>query len=137
MCWISDTEPIKKIAKKDIICYKVFHINDIIYKQNYFLGFKFGKRKIQKLYSLYMQHAYIPYKKQEYINLKIYKIFQYYRMSLGYHSYDTLERAKIGIYDLDYKIIKCIIPKNSEYYVNSNQEIISSSIIITDKILNY
>ena len=83
-----------------------------------------------------MQYAYIRYKKQKYINLEIYKIFQDYRMNLGYHSYGTLERAKIKIYDLDYKIIKCIIPKDSEYYVNSRQEIISSSIIITDKILN-
>ena len=136
MCWVSRTKPIKNIAEKDIICYKVFYINDIIYKQNYFLGFKFGKRKIQKLYSLCMQFTYIPYKKQNYINLEFNKNFQGYIIRFGYYSYGTLERANIEIYDLDYKIIKCIIPKNSEYYVNSNQEIISSNIIVTDKILN-
>ena len=32
-------------------------------------------------------------------------------------------------------IIKGIIPKDTEYYVNSEQEIVSSTIIVTDKII--
>ena len=33
-------------------------------------------------------------------------------------------------------IIECIIPKGSVYYLNENNEIVSSNIIVTDKIIN-
>lgn len=127
MCWVSKTKPIKNIAEKDIICYKVFHIQNII----------FDKSKIQKLYSEYMNFLYIPYKKQEHINLKIENDIIRYIIEEGYHSYSTFERAQYRLGYSDLKIIKCIIPKDSEYYVNSRQEIVSSNIIVTDKILNY
>lgn len=127
MCWVSKTIPIKNIAEKDIICYKVFHIQNII----------FDKSKIQKLYSEYMNFLYIPYKKQEHINLKIENDIIRYIIEEGYHSYSTFERAQYRLRYSDLKIIECIIPKDSEYYVNSRQEIVSSNIIVTDKILNY
>ena len=131
MCWTSKTIPIKNIAEKDIICYKVFYISDIILKQN----------KIQKIYSECMNFLYIPYKKQEHINLKIVNDIIRYIIEEGYHSYGTLERAQYVVYNLlhksNYNIIECIIPKDSEYYVNYYQEIVSSNIIVTDKILNY
>ena len=130
MCWVSRTIPIKNIAEKDIICYKVFHIQNIIFEQ-------FDKSKIQKLYSEYMNFLYIPYKKQEHINLKIENYIYDKRITFGYHSYSTLERALYGIHNSNYTIVECIIPKDSEYYVNSRQEIVSSNIIVTDKILNY
>ena len=127
MCWVSKTKPIKNIAEKDIICYKVFHIQNII----------FDKSKIQKLYSEYMNFLYIPYKKQEHINLKIENYIYDKRITFGYHSYSTIESALYGIHNSNYTIVECIIPKDSEYYVNSRQEIVSSDIIVTDKILNY
>lgn len=129
MCWISKskTMPIKNIAEKDIICYKVFHIQNII----------FDKSKIQKLYSEYMNFLYIPYKKQEHINLKIENYIYDKRITFGYHSYSTLEKVLYGIHNSNYTIVECIIPKDSEYYVNSRQEIVSSDIIVTDKILHY
>ena len=127
MCWVSKTIPIKNIAEKDIICYKIFHIQNII----------FDKWKIQKLYSEYMNFLYIPYKKQEHINLKIENYIYDKRITFGYHSYSTLERALYGIHNSNYTIVECIIPKDSEYYVNSRQEIVSSDILVTDKILNY
>ena len=132
MCWVSKSKtiPIKNIAEKDIICYKVFHIQNIIFEQ-------FDKSKIQKLYSEYMNFLYIPYKKQEHINLKIENYIYDKRITFGYHSYSTLERALYGIHNSNYTIVECIIPKDSEYYVNSRQEIVSSNIIVTDKILNY
>ena len=132
MCWVSKskTMPIKNIAEKDIICYKVFHIQNIIFEQ-------FDKSKIQKLYSEYMNFLYIPYKKQEHINLKIENYIYDKRITFGYHSYSTLEKALYGIHNSNYTIVECIIPKDSEYYVNSRQEIVSSNIIVTDKILNY
>ena len=132
MCWVSKSKtiPIKNIAEKDIICYKVFHIQNIIFEQ-------FDKSKIQKLYSEYMNFLYIPYKKQEHINLKIENYIYDKRITFGYHSYSTIERALYGIHNSNYTIVECIIPKDSEYYVNSRQEIVSSDILVTDKILNY
>ena len=143
MCWVSRTKPIKNIAEKDIICYKVFHFNNIIFEE--FVDrtkIQFDKNKIQKLYSEYMNFLYIPYKKQEHINLKIENDIIRYIIDEGYHSYSTFERAQYrlrynSIYNSNLKIIECIIPKDSEYYVNSRQEIVSSNIIVTDKILNY
>ena len=137
MCWINKTIPIKNIAEKDIICYKVFHIQNIIFEQFDRTKIQIDKNKIQKLYSEYMNFLYIPYKKQEHINLKIENYIYDKRITFGYHSYSTLERALYGIHNSNYTIVECIIPKDSEYYVNSRQEIVSSDIIVTDKILNY
>ena len=137
MCWVSKTIPIKNIAEKDIICYKIFHIQNIIFEQFDRTKIQIDKNKIQKLYSEYMNFLYIPYKKQEHINLKIENDIIRYIIEEGYHSYSTLERALYGIYNSNYTIVECIIPKDSEYYVNYRQEIVSSDIIVTDKILNY
>ena len=125
MCWVSKTIPIKNIAEKDIICYKIFHIQNII----------LDKWKIQKLYSEYMNFLYIPYKEQVYINLKIENNISDKIITFGYHSYSTIERAIDEIYNNSkyYTIVECIIPKDSEYYINSCQEIVSSNIIVTDK----
>ena len=125
MCWVTKTIPIKNIAEKDIICYKVFHTQNRI----------FDKWKIQKLYSLCMDFLYIPYKEQEYINLKIENSMSDKIITFGYHSYSTIERAIDEIYNSNYyyAIVECIIPKDSEYYINSCQEIVSSNIIVTDK----
>lgn len=138
MCWVSRTKPIKNIAEKDIICYKVFHFYDIFFDEQLDrTKIQFDKNKIQKLYSEYMNFLYIPYKKQEHINLKIENDIIRYIIDEGYHSYSTFERAQYRLGYSDLKIIECIIPKDSEYYVNSRQEIVSSNIIVTDKILNY
>lgn len=138
MCWVIKTKPIKNIAEKDIICYKVFHFYDIFFDEQLDrTKIQFDKNKIQKLYSEYMNFLYIPYKKQEHINLKIENDIIRYIIDEGYHSYSTFERAQYRLGYSDLKIIECIIPKDSEYYVNSRQEIVSSNIIVTDKILNY
>ena len=84
-----------------------------------------------------MNFLYIPYKKQEHINLKIENDIICYIIEEGYHSYSTFERAQYRLgYNSNLKIIECIIPKDSEYYVNSRDEVVSSNIIVTDKILN-
>lgn len=141
MCWVSKTKPIKNIAEKDIICYKLFHFENIIFEQFDRSKIQINKIKIQKLYSAYMYFLYIPYKKQEHINLKIENDIIRYIIEEGYHSYSTLEKAQYVVYNSykhsNYNIFECIIPKDSEYYVNSRQEIVSSNIIVTDKILNY
>ena len=136
-CWVSKTKPIKNIAEKDIICYKVFHFYDIFFEQFDRTKIQIDKDKIQKIYSEWMNFLYIPYKKQEHINLKIENDIIHYIIEEGYHSYSTFERAQYRLgYNSNLKIIECIIPKDSEYYVNSRDEVVSSNIIVTDKILN-
>lgn len=138
MCWISRYKPIRHIAEEDIICYKVFENRDIIYGQNSLLGFKYGKRKIQKLFSICRNFKYIPYKKQKHINLEFTHSCYYLADVIyeGYHSYATLDRAKYMYRNNnDVTIIECIIPKDTEYYINEEYEIVSSTIIVTDKIV--
>ena len=146
MCWTSRNELNKLIADKDIECYKNFRLNDIIFKQKSIFKFKFGKKKIIQLISLFKEYKYTPYKKQKIINLKPIETsyFSYgfedygiigYEIDVGYHSYNAIERAKKSIFFGDEVVIKCIIPKGTEYYINNNNEIVSSTIIVTDQIV--
>ena len=146
MCWTTRNELTKLIADKDIECYKNFRLNDIILKQKSIFKFKFGKKKIIQLISLFKEYKYKPYKKQQIIDLKPIELFYYpdifnnhgiigYKIDTGYHSYDAIERAKRSIFFGDEVVIKCIIPKNAEYYINDNNEIVSSTIIVTDQIV--
>ena len=146
MCWTSRNELTKLIADKDIECYKNFRLNDIIFKQKSIFKFKFGEKKMTQLTSLFKKYKYIPYKKQQIIDLKPIEIsyFPYgfedygiigYKINAGYHSYDAIERAKRSIFFGDEVVIKCIIPKGAEYYINDHNEIVSSTIIVTDQIV--
>ena len=146
MCWTSRNELTKLIASKDIECYKNFRLEDITFKQKFIFKFKIGKKKITQLLSLFEKYLYIPYKKQQIIDLKPIGIYfnpygfedyfdQGYRIDAGYHSYDTIESAKEKRFYCDEVVIKCIIPKDTEYYINDNNEIVSSTIIVTDQIV--
>lgn len=146
MCWTSKNELTKLIADKDIECYKNFRFEDITFKQKSIFNFKFGKNKIIQLISLFKKYKYIPYKKQQIINLKPIELFYYpdsfnnhgiidYKIDIGYHSYDTIKIAQKNIFFDNEVIIKCIIPKGTEYYINNDNEIVSSTIIVTDQIV--
>ena len=146
MCWTTRNKLIKLIADKDIECYKNFRLNNIIFKQKSIFKFKFGKKKIRQLISLFKKYKYTPYKKQKIINLKPIEVSYYpygtedygiigYKINIGYHSYDTIESAKENMLYIDEVIIKCIIPKDTEYYINNDNEIVSSTIIVTDQIV--
>lgn len=139
MSWISYNIPIKKIATEDITCYKLFRRDSIIWKKTN------SQKIIEKLISICTVYTYIPYKENPKVNLTYLKTsvwfwddFYNYRINEGYHSYETLDRVKkdTTFCDKDRRfIVKCIIPKGSEYYVNGDHEIVSSSIIVTDKIV--
>ena len=64
----------------------------------------------------------------------IYEVI-FYKIDTGYHSYSTIEKAQEDLLFGNELIIKCIIPKNTEYYINTNNEIVSSTIIVTDQIV--
>ena len=96
--------------------------------------------------SLFAKYLYIPYEKQQFIDLKPIRIYDniynvenhkdiLYRIDTGYHSYNTIEKAKEDIWFGSEIVVKCIIPKGTEYYINTNGEIVSSTIIVTDQIV--
>ena len=146
MCWTSENKLTKLIADKDIECYKNFRLKDIIFEQKSIFNFKFGKKKIIQIISLFKKYKYIPYKKQQIIDLKFkpIELFYYiygndkiigYKIDAGYHSYNTIEIAQENKLFRDEVVIKCIIPKGTEYYINNDNEIVSSTIIVTDQIV--
>lgn len=138
MCWTSDTNPIPKTADKDIICYKVFNIKDIKYKRRKFLGIPLWKEGIEKLYSMYKEYEYVPYAANPKVTIyyrKYNDIYSWWSIDKGYHSYSTLDQAELKrILKLEL-IVECTIPKGTVYYLNENNEIVSSNIIVTDKIV--
>lgn len=136
MSWTSCNTPVKNTATEDITCYKVFHKTDITWRVEKTSDLTF-EPKIKEIKSLYKQYKYIPYN----INPKIDIIYKWsdientWYIEEGYNSYISLEEAKKYI-SYAFSIIECIIPKDTEYYINENNEIVSSTIIITDKIVD-
>lgn len=117
MCfYISPTHPNKKIAKRDIICYKVLDENWHSLYRNFLY-------EINKLYI----H---PYALREEVGRRGDKVIKQ-----GYHSYSNKKAA-----DFDYAkwyriVVKCIIPEGAEYYYNSvYKEYVSNQIKIIEVI---
>lgn len=139
MCWISYNTPVKKIANEDITCYKLFASEAIIWKKRK-LWFN-SQKIIERFTSLCMAYTYIPYKENPKVNLTylserdwMWDNIYHWNINEGYHSYMTLNKAK-NERNLNKVIVKCIIPKGAAYYTNEYQEIVSSNIIVTDKII--
>lgn len=137
MCWASDEHPISCMADKDITCYKVFNKEDVIWSKIKSLDMTFKNDKILKIYSLFQRSIYIPYNTNITVNLICNFSFKhnFWFIVSGYHSYSTLDKAKLHT-DPIRCIIECLIPEGAEYYINKYQEIVSSDIIITDKVIN-
>ena len=119
MCLLTNNTH-KYIAEKDIVCYKIVYLRDnkIIsywYDFIYELNRKYTTQVLQPIFT----------KKG---NICIEK---------GFHSYRNLGIAKDYIYYdmfnlLPEIIVKCIVPKGSEYYIN-NKEMVSNQIIIVER----
>ena len=136
MCWISYKPPVKKIAKKDILVYK-------------FVNYNYYNPLINKCTSFFRNFSYkfgVKYNtdiKIEFDN----SVCAMWVGREGFHSYcnkkTALYNSKVYVLSPFTTVVKCIIPKGSEYYVNNQYEIISNSIIILkkksffQKILNY
>lgn len=105
-----------------------------------------ARKKIHSLYSLITNFRYVPYQKQDHVYLHIDERLKfgalpfetYYAIEEGYHSYATLRKAnkQKDMLTSFSAIVKCIIPKDALYYINEDDEIVSSTIIVTDKIVN-
>ena len=111
MCWnaVSDKDLEKKIAKKDIICFKVL------------------QKSIHKyMISIYFNYRYKRMVRQPFISIDepITSIHN------GYHSYkDTKSLFDSILVYPNQRICYFIIPEGTEYYENSNGELVSETII--------
>ena len=118
MCLITNNLH-KYIAEKDIVCYKIVNLrgNEIT---SYWFEFPYELNR--KYTTQVLQPIPAPYD-----NIRIEK---------GFHSYRNLYTAKGDIWlslieSLPKVIVKCIVPKGSEHYINS-QEMVSNQIIIVE-----
>lgn len=124
MCWISKATPNKKVAKTDIIVYKIVkrdNSNKGCYSfYNYYPYFYGDKNTEQPLSATYDSLAEV------------------YCIDRGYHSYLNIEATKREykrIVERDAIIAKCTIPKDSVYYESDiRDEAVSSNIIINGPI---
>ena len=135
MCWIGRKDT-KQVAKRDFYVYKV--------------GLVMGKTFI----SLFQKHIYGIKRSNPIIPLKpVEDNYEIIEIGAGYHSYKEvaiefcqnlysrdiyLGDAIMGFVDdlsLYSYLYLCafIVPKGSEYYINSRGEIVSSNIIYTGK----
>lgn len=131
MCWVNKWEAHKKIAKEDMIVYKVVLDNNNV------------------IASYYKNYMYLIGKLNPKVELEAIKNSSIidpdtvtYVISKGYHSY----RHKLK-FDKDYQVIwginiyyrslncciaTCIIPKGSEYYESSDGQVVSNQLIIKE-----
>ena len=121
MCWIGRVND-KRIAKKDKIVYKVFITTQ---DKNIKSIFRMEPYKRNTLYETKFEIA------TGFVDDR--KIF----IGAGFHSFETFTGAckfrpyhKCGI---PLVIIKCIIPKGSIYYINSEMVVVSNKIIVTNE----
>lgn len=132
MCWTSSKKPVKCIATDNITCYKIFSKLDIkwrIEKTSDSL-----EKKMKEVKSLYKNYVYIPYESNPKVNI-ICRLDNDlscdWFINEGYHSYKYIN----PINKRYFCVLECIIPKGSIYYINSDNHIVSSDIILTDKIV--
>lgn len=101
-----------QIAEKDLIVYKVVEHIDFRSCVSLIYNFKYE----------YNQHYAIH-------DIKIKKTKCCYKINEGFHSYKKIPQWLFRPI-APYRIVKCIIPKNSIYYINGSQAIVSNAIII-------
>lgn len=110
MCWIS-RELDEQIATKDITVYKIVTFDT------------------ESCNSLYRNFKY-QYNKLYTTSFTIQASDYTFYINEGFHSYKTKTKAcEINKYFREF-IVKCIIPKGSHYYINSDDEVVSDKIII-------
>ena len=107
----------KYIAEKDIVCYKIVYLQG---KEIISFWYDFPYELNRKYTTQVLQPIPMP-------NGDI-------RIEKGFHSYRNLNIAKGDIWLSlmeSLVIVKCIVPKDSEYYINS-KEMVSNQIIIVE-----
>lgn len=124
MCWISSKPPVRRIAIESIYTYKVVYDYSEFLCDSLIMGF------VYEYYKLYTQNKAIMPLCRARTNKWI--------IEEGFHSYRTWLVAKKAFegFSTDssirkkIKIVQCIIPKGTTFYINENGEIVSDRIII-------
>ena len=137
MCWVSHNTLNKQIASENIKVYKIvnFYSGDLI---SYFKGFTY---EINKLYETEVN----PIKDID-CNMISKGFYSYSKNNkltfsggLLYVCANLLETSEIYSKYSDNDglvVVECVIPKNSEYYVNESGEIVSNQIILSNKYID-
>lgn len=117
MCWTTSYKPIKQQSDIDIVVYKILYPCMI----SPFCGYHYRYNQIQPSVDLKIKYF------KPYGNWEIYQ---------GYHSYETIDVARNNNRNLDWDgwIYECIIPAYTDFYVNENGEIVSSTLIIKKRL---
>ena len=120
MCWSSKYSPIKRSAPTSLIVYKV-----VVYIS------PSRCRSFSMWFNYIYKHEYIE------LNLNIEDLEDIYRWRIyrGFHSFVSLDKAveeykKASLRDRRITLVECIIPKDSTFYKNEKDEIVSDRIII-------
>jgi hypothetical protein len=138
MCWISNKKPIEKLAKRNILVYKIGAVNEKK-KDNFFSYFLLSVKN-----GLSSHFEYDKNVKAEIVELHPIKTIDSYCFYIekGYHSYSgechykTGKNGEIRLCGICYyngtTIGKFIIPKGSKYFLNENGEYVSNQIEFVD-----
>lgn len=122
MCWSSKYPPIRRIAPCSLIVYKVVvHVSSLKCR-SFIMWFDYTYK-----------HEYI----EPNLNIEELKDIYIYRWKIyrGFHSFVSLDKAveeykKASLGDRRIALVECIIPKDSTFYKNEKDEIVSDRIII-------
>lgn len=163
MCWFNDDKPIRKVADKDIIVFKVFNKSRYIYKNKAKVGIHSLIMYFTYMFTaLYEQEplkveSYIRYSRilNKYPNLYKYSLLvkiilkleilfktavMGYTIRKGFNSYTVKALRRELMHRMSsissLVVHKCIIPKGATYYINDLGEIISDKIIVTGKVVS-
>ena len=129
MCWFSQKQPDYKVADKDIVVYKRFRQDEMVYENS----------KFTAVFSMIFGYLYTINTLNKPIELDHYYNDGFYDIYKGYTSwlYPKLPTgALLSTFGKVTKIVKCVIPKGSTYAKNEIGEVVSSNIIVTDEIVD-
>lgn len=131
MCWSTNKKPMKRIATDDIPVYK--YVN-LVTKRKFPW---FWKKEIIAAISDIVGYRYIPYLSNRPVEVLPINSEAFYMeewiINAGYHSVLTEDTEIVpGLLPN----VKFIIPKGATYYLNEDNEIVSSNIIMTDELVN-
>lgn len=128
MCWITNRKPVKLIATDDIPVYKYVHL---VTRRKFPW---FWKKKIIAAISDIAGYRYIPYLSNRPVEILPTNIYaDRWIIKAGYHSVLTKDTEIIPNLLPN---VKFIIPKGSTYYINKDNAIVSSNIVMTDELVN-
>lgn len=140
MCWSSKSKPVRQIADSDIEIYKIMKYNTVhesYYSLHFYHKYVIGEDNAKVDLNPNMENegeyhifeGYHSYSPECFIGISKYMSFQGYFIIYGIEEDGRNEVLEYDDNSENLKILKCVIPKGSEYYTNKEGEMVSSNII--------